>query len=57
MSVVTKARRGKPKSQSINTGRESDLWRTADALRCSMDRRVQYVLLGLIFLKYISWKL
>ena len=37
------------------TGYESDLWRMADALRGSMDAaEYKHVVLGLIFLKYIS---
>ena len=38
-----------------NIGFESDLWRTADALRGSMDAgEYKHVVLGLLFLKYIS---
>ena len=38
-----------------STGYESDLWRMADALRGSMDAaEYKHVVLGLIFLKYIS---
>ena len=38
-----------------STGYESDLWRMADALRGSMDAAdYKHVVLGLIFLKYIS---
>ena len=37
------------------TGYESELWRMADALRGSMDAaEYKHVVLGLIFLKYIS---
>ena len=37
------------------TGYESQLWRMADALRGSMDAaEYKHVVLGLIFLKYIS---
>ena len=40
---------------SASTGYESDLWRMADALRGSMDAAdYKHVVLGLIFLKYIS---
>jgi len=41
---------------TATTGRlETDLWRTADALRGSMDAaEYKHVVLGLIFLKYIS---
>src|SRR3970040_805897 len=36
-------------------GFESDLWRAADALRSNMDAaEYKHVVLGLIFLKYIS---
>ena len=38
-----------------NLGFESDLWRAADALRSNMDAaEYKHVVLGLIFLKYIS---
>ncbi len=37
------------------TGYETDLWRMADTLRGSMDAaEYKHVVLGLIFLKYIS---
>ena len=40
---------------NASTGYESDLWRMADALRGSMDAaEYKHVVLGLIFLKYIS---
>ncbi len=40
---------------SVTTGYEADLWRMADALRGSMDAaEYKHVVLGLIFLKYIS---
>ena len=40
---------------NASTGYESDLWRMADALRGSMDAAdYKHVVLGLIFLKYIS---
>ena len=43
-------------SNSATVGYESELWRMADALRGSMDAAEykQHVVLGLIFLKYIS---
>ena len=42
-------------SNSATTGYESELWRMADALRGSMDAaEYKHVVLGLIFLKYIS---
>ena len=49
----------KPKAQvadnSATTGYEAALWRMADALRGSMDAaEYKHVVLGLIFLKYIS---
>jgi type I restriction enzyme M protein len=41
---------------TVTSGRlEAELWRTADALRGSMDAaEYKHVVLGLIFLKYIS---
>jgi type I restriction enzyme M protein len=40
---------------SANLGFEADLWRAADALRSNMDAaEYKHVVLGLIFLKYIS---
>ena len=45
----------KPGSQGATTGYEAELWRMADALRGSMDAaEYKHVVLGLIFLKYIS---
>ena len=45
----------KPKYGAINTGHEAEYWRMADALRGSMDAaEYKHVVLGLIFLKYIS---
>ena len=42
-------------SQAATTGYEAELWRMADALRGSMDAaEYKHVVLGLIFLKYIS---
>ena len=44
-----------PKSTGATTGYEAQLWRMADALRGSMDAaEYKHVVLGLIFLKYIS---
>ena len=41
--------------QGATTGYEADLWRMADSLRGSMDAaEYKHVVLGLIFLKYIS---
>ena len=45
----------KPADHGATTGHEADLWRMADALRGSMDAaEYKHVVLGLIFLKYIS---
>ena len=48
----------KPGAESTNvatTGYEAELWRMADALRGSMDAaEYKHVVLGLVFLKYIS---
>ena len=42
-------------TQGATTGHETELWRMADALRGSMDAaEYKHVVLGLIFLKYIS---
>jgi type I restriction enzyme M protein len=42
-------------SNGANLGFEGDLWRAADALRSNMDAaEYKHVVLGLIFLKYIS---
>ncbi len=44
-----------PGDNGATTGYESELWRMADALRGSMDAaEYKHVVLGLIFLKYIS---
>lgn len=43
------------KTGSANLGFESELWKAADALRSNMDAaEYKHVVLGLIFLKYIS---
>ncbi|MBI4528879.1 MAG: SAM-dependent DNA methyltransferase, partial [Deltaproteobacteria bacterium] len=43
------------KNNGANVGYEAELWRMADALRGSMDAaEYKHVVLGLIFLKYIS---
>ncbi len=43
------------KANGANVGYEAELWRMADALRGSMDAaEYKHVVLGLIFLKYIS---
>jgi type I restriction enzyme M protein len=45
----------KSKGNGANVGYEAELWRMADALRGSMDAaEYKHVVLGLIFLKYIS---
>ena len=45
----------KPGGDGATTGYEAQLWRMADALRGSMDAaEYKHVVLGLIFLKYIS---
>jgi type I restriction enzyme M protein len=42
-------------ASGANLGFESELWRAADALRSNMDAaEYKHVVLGLIFLKYIS---
>ena len=42
-------------ANSVTTGYESELWEMADALRGSMDAgEYKHVVLGLIFLKYVS---
>ena len=55
---MTTARRRRSKSQAQTSGDtdyRSELWRMADALRGSMDAaEYKHVVLGLIFLKYIS---
>ena len=52
---MTTAQRGKPKPQAVGVGHEAEYWRMADALRGSMDAaEYKHVVLGLIFLKYIS---
>ena len=44
-----------PAATGAITGREAELWKMADALRGSMDAaEYKHVVLGLIFLKYIS---
>ena len=45
----------KPSAHGATTGYEAELWRMSDALRGSMDAaEYKHVVLGLIFLKYIS---
>ncbi len=44
-----------PETTSATVGYEAQLWQMADALRGSMDAaEYKHVVLGLIFLKYIS---
>src|SRR5919108_6165238 len=51
----TNAKDQKRKSNGANVGYEAELWQMADALRGSMDAaEYKHVVLGLIFLKYIS---
>ena len=51
MARATKTNKGK----AANVGYEVELWRMADARRGSMDAaKYKHVVLGLIFLKYIS---
>ena len=50
-----KSKTGKSDTTSANVGYEAQLWQMADALRGSMDAaEYKHVVLGLIFLKYIS---
>ena len=43
------------KENGANVGFEAELWKAADALRGSMDAaEYKHVVLGLLFLKYIS---
>ena len=45
----------KPPASAATTGYEAELWKMADALRGSMDAaEYKHVVLGLIFLKYVS---
>jgi type I restriction enzyme M protein len=49
------AKRAQPTTSSATLGFESQLWAAANALRGSMDAaEYKHVVLGLIFLKYIS---
>ncbi len=53
MKKATKAQNNK--ANGANVGYEAELWQMADALRGSMDAaEYKHVVLGLIFLKYIS---
>ena len=54
MARQAKAKK-KAKGTGANVGYEAELWKMADALRGSMDAaEYKHVVLGLIFLKYIS---
>src|ERR1043166_5113907 len=49
------AKKKAPSTNGANVGYEAELWQMADALRGSMDAaEYKHVVLGLIFLKYIS---
>ncbi len=53
--MARQARTQASKSNGANVGFEQQLWQAADALRGSMDAaEYKHVVLGLIFLKYIS---
>ena len=53
--VDRQVRATRPNTTAANVGYEAELWRMADALRGSMDAaEYKHVVLGLIFLKYIS---
>jgi type I restriction enzyme M protein len=53
--VDRQVRASRPNTTAANVGYEAELWRMADALRGSMDAaEYKHVVLGLIFLKYIS---
>ena len=53
--VSAKQKRGKSPESAATVGYENELWQMADKLRGSMDAaEYKHVVLGLIFLKYIS---
>jgi type I restriction enzyme M protein len=55
MPKVREESRGSKKETAANLGFEAKLWQAADALRNNMDAaEYKHVVLGLIFLKYIS---
>ncbi len=55
MLIMEKSSSTKPVDNGATTGYEAELWRMADTLRGSMDAaEYKHVVLGLIFLKYIS---
>ena len=52
---MTQPARAQPPASAATTGYEAELWKMADALRGSMDAaEYKHVVLGLIFLKYVS---
>ena len=52
---MPKSKTSTQSSNTATTGYEAELWEMADALRGSMDAaEYKHVVLGLIFLKYIS---
>ena len=55
MPIMEKRASKNPADDGATTGYEAELWRMADTLRGSMDAaEYKHVVLGLIFLKYIS---
>ena len=55
MPKIKKTNHGAASSTAANLGFEAKLWAVADALRNNMDAaEYKHVVLGLIFLKYIS---
>ena len=55
MSPRTRSAKPPKEKNGATIGYEAELWRMADALRGSMDAaEYKHVVLGLIFLKYIS---
>ena len=52
---MTQPTQSQPPTSAATTGYEDELWKMADALRGSMDAaEYKHVVLGLIFLKYVS---
>ena len=52
---MTQPAPAQPQASAATTGYEAELWKMADALRGSMDAaEYKHVVLGLIFLKYVS---
>ena len=52
---MARQKRSAAPATAANVGYEAELWQMADALRGSMDAaEYKHVVLGLIFLKYIS---